>query len=234
MVRKWRNHLLIFLVPNLNKRRWECPKSRKLCCCPKQKYNRYARSVYQSGKKISYRSLAQRSWKEKAWHGFLKEVFKPKRMMFMQVVQQKQRRGDSRNNCQVGGLHQISKSLVMASSILSVYTYVEFIPWYAWLSLSSLFWSLVWIFMLWRVAKLFYLSMIKSQNILFRLCIFIWMNSYGWYFDITLSVKYSQLMLATIVLLESLHGIYFDGFKARGAWYMYFYFMGMTIWLIGL
>ena len=29
--------------------------------------------------------------------------------MFKQVVQQKQRRGDSRNNYQVGGLHQIIK-----------------------------------------------------------------------------------------------------------------------------
>ena len=115
-----------------------------------------------------------------------------------------------------------SKSLVMASSILSAYAYVEFIPWYAWLSLSSLFWSLVWIFMLWRVAKLFYLPMIESWNILFRLCIFMWMNSYGRYFDIVLSVKYSRWMLATIVLLESPHGIYFDGLKARGAWYMHF------------
>ena len=44
-----------------------------------------------------------------------------------------------------------------------------------------------------------------------------WMNSYGRYFDITLSVKYSRWMLATIVLLESTHGIYFDGLKARGA-----------------
>jgi hypothetical protein len=44
---------------------------------------------------------------------------------------------------------------------------VEFIPSYAWLSFSFLFWSLVWIFMLLRIAKLFYLSMIMSQNIYF-------------------------------------------------------------------
>jgi hypothetical protein len=32
-----------------------------------------------------------------------------------------------------------SKSLVMASSIFSAYAYVEFIPWYAWLSLAPYF-----------------------------------------------------------------------------------------------
>jgi hypothetical protein len=55
-------------------------------------------------------------------------------MMFKQVVQQRQRReGDLRDNCQVGGLHQIIKNIGHA------YAYVEFIPWYAWLSLSFLF-----------------------------------------------------------------------------------------------
>jgi hypothetical protein len=45
-----------------------------------------------------------------AWHGFLKEVFKLRRMMLKQVVQQRQRREeDLRNNYQVGGLHQIIK-----------------------------------------------------------------------------------------------------------------------------
>jgi hypothetical protein len=44
---------------------------------------------------------------KKAWHGFPKQVFKLRRMMLKQVVQQKQRgEEDSRNNCQVGGLHQ--------------------------------------------------------------------------------------------------------------------------------
>jgi hypothetical protein len=44
-----------------------------------------------------------------------------------------------KKNCQVGGLHRIIK-IVMASSILSTYTYVmELIPWYVWLSLNSLF-----------------------------------------------------------------------------------------------
>jgi len=38
------------------------------------------------------------------------------------------REEDSRNNCQVGGLHQISKLVVVASSILSAYAYVDFIP----------------------------------------------------------------------------------------------------------
>ena len=48
--------------------------------------------------------------KLKERHGCLKEEFNLKRMMFKQVVQQKQRReGDSRNNCQVRGLHQIIK-----------------------------------------------------------------------------------------------------------------------------
>jgi hypothetical protein len=32
-----------------------------------------------------------------------------------------------------------SKLLVMASSIFFVYAYMEFIPWYVWLSLSFLF-----------------------------------------------------------------------------------------------
>ena len=44
-------------------------------------------------------------------------------------------------------------------------------------------------------------------------------------------------MLATIVLLEELHGIYFDEFKAPGAGYMHFdeiYIMDVTISLIGL
>jgi hypothetical protein len=54
--------------------------------------------------------LSAEKLKEKAWHGFLNGVFKLRRMMFKQVVQQRQRReGDLRNNCQVRGLDQIIK-----------------------------------------------------------------------------------------------------------------------------
>jgi hypothetical protein len=53
----------------------------------------------------SYRSLVQRSWKKMAWHGFLNKAFKLRRMVLKQVVQQRQKGEESRNNCQVGGLH---------------------------------------------------------------------------------------------------------------------------------
>jgi hypothetical protein len=58
-----------------------------------------------------------------------------------QVLQQRQRRGDSRNYCQVGGLHRIIKIIGhgIIHTLSYAYAYVEFIPWYAWLSLSSLF-----------------------------------------------------------------------------------------------
>ena len=56
---------------------------------------------------------------------------------------------------------------------------------------------------------------------LFRLCTLLWMNSYSQYFYITLSVKYSRWVFATIVLLESSHRIHFCGFQVRGAWYTY-------------
>jgi len=54
----------------------------------------------------------------------------------------------------------------------------------------------------------------------FELCMLLWMNSYGRYFDIALSVKYSRWVFATIVLLESSHKFSFVAFRC-GAWYMY-------------
>jgi hypothetical protein len=35
----------------------------------------------------------------------------------------------------------------------------------------------------------------------------LWMNLYGWYFDITLSIKYRLWVFATIILLESSHRV---------------------------
>jgi hypothetical protein len=61
-------------------------------------------------------------------------------MMHKQALQQRQRREEgSKNNCQVGGLHQIIKIIGHGIIHTLAYAYTEFIPWYAWLSLSSLF-----------------------------------------------------------------------------------------------
>jgi hypothetical protein len=63
--------------------------------------------------------LSVEKLKENGLVWVLKEVFKLRRMILKQVVQQRQsREGDSRNNCQVGGLHQIIK--IIAHSIIRI------------------------------------------------------------------------------------------------------------------
>jgi hypothetical protein len=67
--------------------------------------NRFTKVARKKLQKFSAEKL-----KEKGLGGFLNKEFKLRRMMLKQVVQQRQRREeDSRNNCQVGGLHQIIK-----------------------------------------------------------------------------------------------------------------------------
>jgi hypothetical protein len=188
---------MILYMLNLNKRRCECPQSREICCCPKKKWSRDAHSVYRSDRKISCRSLVQRSWKRRAWRGFLKEFSNSQGWCSSKWCSEDKGKKKIQETITVLEVcTKLSKSYIMASSILSAYTYVEFIPWYVWLSLKSLFWSLVWIFMLWRVAKLFCLSMIKSRNILFWLYMLLWMNSYGRYFAIALWKKMTDVYIA--------------------------------------
>jgi hypothetical protein len=63
--------------------------------------------------------LSVEKLKENGLVWVLKEVFKLRRMIHKQVVQQRQsREGDSRNNYQVGGLHQIIK--IIAHSIIRI------------------------------------------------------------------------------------------------------------------
>jgi hypothetical protein len=73
--------------------------------------------------------LSAEKLKEKGLRGFLKEVFKLRRMMLKQVVQQRQVEKEIQETIVKLEVYiKSSKSLVMASSILSAYAYMEFIP----------------------------------------------------------------------------------------------------------
>jgi hypothetical protein len=89
-------------------------------------------------------------------------------MMLKQVVQQRQmREGDSRNNCQVGGLHQIIKIIghgiihILCLCLCGIHLLVcMVIPQLLILILGMDLYVM-------EVIKLFCLPMIKSQNIYF-------------------------------------------------------------------
>ena len=123
-------------------------------------------------------------------------------MMLKQVVQQKQRSGDSRNNYQVGGLHQIIKIIghgiihTLCLCLCGIHSLVCIvIPQLLILILGMDLYVM-------EGYQIILLTNDQELKYLFRLCILLWMNSYGRYFDIALSVKYSRWMLATIMLLE--------------------------------
>ena len=110
--------------------------------------------------------------------------------MFKQVVQQRQRReGDSRNNCQVGGLHQIIKIIghglihILCLYLCGIHPLVCMV--------IPLLLILILGVDLYVMDGCQIILLIDDQELkyLFRLCMLLWMNSYGQYFDIALSVK---------------------------------------------
>jgi hypothetical protein len=106
------------------------------------------------------------------------------------MVQQRQRREeDSRNNCQVGGLHQIIKIIghgiihTLCLSLCGIHSLVcMVIP-------QLLIFILGMDLYVLEGYKIILLINDQEPKYLFRLCMLLWMNSYGRYFDIALSVK---------------------------------------------
>ena len=124
--------------------------------------------------------LTAEKLKEKAWHGFLKELFKFRRMILKQVVQQRQRREkDSRNNCQVGDLHQIIKISghgiirILYLCLCGIHPLVCIvIP-------HLLILVLVMNLYVMEGCKIIFLINDQKPKYLFRLCMLLWMNLYG-------------------------------------------------------
>jgi hypothetical protein len=110
--------------------------------------------------------------------------------MLKQVVQQRQRREeDSRNNCQVRDLHQIIKisghgiihtRCLCLCGINPLVCMV--IPQFLILILGMDLYVM-------EGCQIILLINDPEPKYLFRLCMFLWMNLYGRYFDIALSVK---------------------------------------------
>ena len=143
--------------------------------------------------------------------------------MLKQEVQRSQNsEGDSRNNCQVGDLHRIIKVIghgimhTLCLCLCGIHPLVCMVT-------PELFILILGVDLyIMKGCQIILLIDDREPKYLFWLCMLLWMNSYGQYFDITLSVKYSRWILVTIALFKRPHEIYFDGFKARGAWYMHF------------
>lgn len=146
----------------------------------------------------------QKSWKRWAWRGFLKGVFKLRRMMLRQVVQRRQRKeGDSRNNCQLGGLHQIIKIIghgiihILCLCLCGTHPQVcMVIPQLLILILGMGLYIMEGCQIILPINNFLF----QEPKCCIRLCILLWMSSYGRYFVIALSIKYNQWMLATIML----------------------------------
>ena len=138
--------------------------------------------------------------------------------MLKQVVQRSQNsEGDSRNNCQVGGLHQIIKIIghdiihILCLCLCGIHPLVcMVIPQLLILILGVDLYVM-------EGCQIILLIDDQEPKYLFRLCMLLWMNSYGRYFDIALSVKIQPMNACDHRAIRKLHGIYFDGFKARGA-----------------
>ena len=117
-----------------------------------------------------------------------------RKVMVKQVVQRRQRReGDSRSNCQIGVLHQIIKVIghgiihILCLCLCGIHLLVcMVIPQLLILILGM---------NLYVMDSCQIILLIDDQELeyLFRLCILLWMNSYGRYFDIALSVKIQSM-----------------------------------------
>ena len=137
--------------------------------------------------------------------------------MLKQVVKQMQRKEeDSRNNCQVGGLHQIIKIScrgiihILCLSLCGIHPLVCMV-------MPQLL-ILVLAIDLYVMEGYQIILLINDQEPKYLFFSYAWCH--GWIhmvdiFDIVLSVKYSWW------LLESSHEIHFDSFWTRGAWYMH-------------
>jgi hypothetical protein len=111
-------------------------------------------------------------------------------MMLKQVVQRRQKsEGDSRSNCQVGGLHQIIKVIghgiihTLCLCLCGIHPLVcMVIPQLIILILGMDLFVM-------EGYQIILLTNDQELKYLFRLCILLWTNLYGQYFDITLNVK---------------------------------------------
>jgi hypothetical protein len=111
-------------------------------------------------------------------------------MMLKQVLQQRQRREEgSRNNCQVEGLHQIIKIIghgiiyTLSLCLYGIHPLVcMVIPQLLILILGMDLYVL-------EDCQIILLINDQGPKYLFWLCMLLWMNLYGQYFDIALSVK---------------------------------------------
>jgi hypothetical protein len=112
-------------------------------------------------------------------------------MMLKQVVQQRQRRDEeSKNNYQVGGLHEIIKISghgiihTLCLCLCGIHPLVCMVIPQLLILILGIYVS--------EGCQIILLINDQELKYLFQLCILLWMNSYGRYFDTALSVKYSR------------------------------------------
>jgi len=106
--------------------------------------------------------------------------------MFKQVVQQKQKRGDSRNNCQVGGLHQIIKIIghgiihTLCLCLCGIHPLVCMVIPQLLILIPGMDLYVM------EGCQIILIINDREPKYLYML---VWMNSYGRYFDVALSIE---------------------------------------------